>query len=603
MRYVVPRTRIIAGILLSVLAAGCGGGGNAARSVAATPRDGSATVRLTIPAASSTSATLRAPRYVSPSTKSLLISVQTVNGQATTFPSIPLNVVVPSAACPAPAQVGESEVCTFSVILPVGSVGMTVSTYDQPITGSTPSGNLLSSVSVTQQLSGNGDPILLTLNGVPASATLSLGTPIAAVGTAASIAVTATALDADGNLIVGPGNYAPPITVAVTDPTGRVTVTQGSIAAPGGSATLAYNGAAGLTKVTVSGSATGVTVHGTTLAFVPGLVRSDALPQITLAVHELAVSPDGSTIHIPYQDASNANAPTLLAVSAATRTVIAHPQLVTQAPGNTAIAYNVAYSNGGAFVPYSDGNTVNGVADVIISSSTVAAHIGTAFAAQFLVTAPNSSSGFLYGTPLGGGAGAIYDFVGSSAIATSASVTCAVWDQCLAASPDGALIYGADAAQPGLVTMHVADGSAGPTIATPDGPVTAQAFSANGSTLYLASAASGGTTDLDALAYPSGTAPVPFVTVPEQFSALATSADGATLFGSSSLSPSPIVLVDIASKTVVSFGPAIALGSFAGGFVSPVPIANVGAARRFLVLKQYQQPAGTLHTTLDEYTY
>lgn len=603
MRYLVPRTRIIAGILLSVLVAGCGGDGGAARSVAATPRDGSATVRLTIPATSSTSASLRAPRYVSPSTKSLLITVQSVNGQATTFPAIPLNVVVPSAACPAPAQGGESEVCTFSVILPVGSVAMTVSTYDQPITGSTPSGQVLSSVSVTQQLSGNGDPILLTLNGVPASATLSLGTPIVPVGTAAAITVTATALDADGNLIVGPGNYAPAITVAVSDP--RVSVSQATIAAPGASATLGYSGAAGLTKVTVSGSASGVTVHGTTLAFVPGLVRSDALSQITTPVHVLAISPDGSTLHIPYQDASNSNAPTLLVVSAATRAVVAHPQLVNQASGATTIAYNVAYANGDAFIPYSDGNTVNGVAQVILSTSTVSGNSSTTFAPQFLVTAPGSANGFIFGTPPGGGSGAMYDVAGilGSVVATSASVTCALWDQCLAASPDGALVYGADSARPGLVTMHVADGSAGPTIATPDGPVTAQAFSANASTLYLASATNGGATALDTLAYPSGTTPASFVTVPQQFTALATAADGATLFASSSLGPSPMVLVDIASKTVVSFGPSIGLGSFAGAFISPVPIANVGAARRFLVLKQYQQPAGTLHTTLDEYTY
>lgn len=604
MRYAVPTARIVAAVLTSALLAACGGG-STARSVTAAPRDGSATIRLTIPAPATPSASQRTPKYVSPSTKSLLIAVQTVNGQTTAFPSIALNVVVPSAACPAPAQGGESEVCTFQVILPVGSVAMTITTYDQPLSGGTPSGNVLSSVSLTQQLSGNGDPILLTLNGVPKSATLTLGTPIATIGTAANIAVNATALDADGNLIVGPGNYAPPIIVAVTDPTGRVSVSQSSITAPGTSATLAYNGASGLTKVTVSGSASGVTVQPVTLAFAPGLVRSDPLSQITLPVHWLTLSPDGSTLHIPYQNVANANAPTLLAVSAATRTVIANSQLATPAAGATPIAGNVAYTSGSAYVPYADGNTVNGIAQITVSSSTLTANRSTAFAAQFIATAPSSSNGFIYGTPLGGGSGAIYDLTGvmGGIAAMSASVTCALWDQCLAASPDGALIFGADSSQPGLVTMHVADGSAGPTIATPDGPVTAQTFSADGTKLYLASAAAGNTTALDALAYPGGTVPMPFVTLQSQFTALAASADGSTLFASASLSPSPIVLVDIASKTVVTFGPNIALGEFAGGFVSPVPIANVGSSRRFLVVKEYQQPAGTLHATLDEYQY
>jgi uncharacterized membrane protein len=556
---------------------------------------------LTIPPAASSSALRRSPQYVSPSTKSLLIAVQTVNGQATTFPAIALNVVVPSTACPAPAQGGQSEICTFSVILPVGSVAMTVTTYDQPLNGNNPTGNQLSSVTVTQQLSGNGDPILLTLNGVPVSATLALGTPIAAIGTPSNITVTATALDADGNLIVGPGSYAPPITVAVTDPSGRVTVSQASIAAPGANATLAYNGGSGLGKVTVTGSASGVTVHPVTLAFAPGLIRSDALAPLTTPVHYMTLSPDGSTLHIPYQDASNGNAPALLAVSAASRTVLAHPLL---AAGTTATAYNVAYASGDAFIPYSDGNSVNGIAMVIIPTSTLTGNSSTAFAPQFLVTAPPASNnGFVFETPPGGGTGAIVDLAGitGSTVATSAAMTCAVWNQCLAVSSDGALVYGADASAPALVTMHVADGSAGPTI--PTSTLTGTALTFGGNTLYLAGVTSGSQNVIDTLAYPGGTVPASFVTVPEALSALTVSGDGATLFGSQSTGPAPLVLVDIASKNVVNFGPSIGLGAFAGGFVSPVPIANVGASRRFLVIKEYQQPLGTLHASLDEYAY
>jgi hypothetical protein len=597
MRYSVPRARIIAGLLTSVLLAACGGG-NAARTVpaAGAPREGSATVRLTIPAATS-SALQRSPRYVSPSTKSLLIAVQSVNGAATTFPAIALNVVIPSAACPAPAQGGQSEICTYSVILPVGSVTMTVTTYDQPLSGNTPSGNPLSSVTVTQQLSGNGDPILLTLNGVPASATLALGTPIAAVGTPSAIAVTATALDADGNLIVGPGSYAPPITVAVTDPTGRVTVSQASIGAPGANATLAYNGASGLTKATVTGSAPGVTVHPVTLAFAPGLVRSDALSLLTTPVNYMTLSPDGSKLHIPYQDASNGNAPALLVVDATARSVIAHPLI---AAGTTATAFNVAYASGDAFIPYSDGNGTNGVAQVIIPTSTLSGNSSTSYAPQFLVISSSSVNGFVFGTPPGL-YGEIIDAAGvtGSPIATVYGLTCGQFNQCLAVSSDGALVYGIDALAPQLYSMHVSDGSSGPTIGT--APLSGTALTFAGSTMYLAGS-TGSQNVIDTLAYPSGT-PASFVTLPQGVSALTVSGDGATLFASQSTGPSPLVLIDIASKNVVSFGPSIGLGAFAGGFVSPVPIANVGASRRFLVVKQYQQPLGTVHTTLDEYAY
>ena len=140
--------------------------------------------------------------------------------------------------------------------------------------------------------------------------------------------------------------------------------------------------------------------------------------------------------------------------------------------------------------------------------------------------------------------------------------------------------------------MHVSDGSSGPTIGT--APLSGTALTFAGSTMYLAGS-TGSQNVIDTLAYPSGT-PASFVTLPQGVSALTVSGDGATLFASQSTGPSPLVLIDIASKNVVSFGPSIGLGAFAGGFVSPVPIANVGASRRFLVVKQYQQPLGTVHT-------
>ena len=599
MRYSVPTARIIAGLLTSVLLAACGGG-NAGHTVpaAGAPREGSATIRLTIPPAPATSALRRAPQYVSPSTKSLLISVQTVNGQATAFPAIALNVVVPSAACPAPAQGGQSETCTYSVILPVGSVAMTVTTYDQPLSGNTPAGNQLSSVTVTEQLSGNGDPILLTLNGVPVSATLALSTSPVAIGTPSNITVTATALDADGNLIVGPGNYATPITVAVTDPSGRVTVSQSSIAAPGANATLAFNGASGLAKVTVTGSASGVTVHPATLAFVPGLVRSDNLALLTVPVHYMALSPDGSKLHIPYQDPTSGTAPALLVVDATARTIVAHPVL---AAGSTATPFNVAYVNGDAFVPYSDGSGTYGTAQVIVATSTLSGNSSSIYVPQYLVIPPSSANGFELGTATTLSP-AIVDYAGvtGAPIAEVYGLNCGQFNQCLAASPDGALVYGIDAGTPQLESMHVSDGSSGPTIGT--APLAGTALTFAGSTMYLAGTTSGSQNVIDTLAYPSGS-PASFVTLPQAVSALAVSGDGATLFASQSSGPSPLVLIDIASKNVVTFGPSIALGAFAGGFVSPVPIANVGASRRFLVIKEYQQPVGTLHTSLDEYAY
>jgi hypothetical protein len=427
------------------------------------------------------------------------------------------------------------------------------------------------------------------------------------VGTAAGITVTASALDADNNLIIGPGLYQNPITVAVTDPLGRVNVGQSAINGPGASASLTYSGGTGLVKATITGSGSGITVTPTTLSFVPGLVRSDALAQITTPVHYLALSPDGTTAAIPYQDAANNNAPTLAVISVASRTVTAHPQLVTQAANATAMAENVAFAASGptAYVGYSDTLNVNGVATVNTTTGAVTFNTPTTFAPQYLATVPNATAFFAYATPPNTpGLGTIEEFnaVTGAQIASVGSIACSQYDQCLLTTHDGAYVYSPDAMQPGLVTMHTVNGTQGPGSQTPDGPVTAQIFSPNGQTQYLASAQSSGGTALDTLPYPISGLPVSFTTLPTQFSALAISTDATTLIGSSSIAASPLTLIDIASKTQVSFGPSLSLGQFAGGFISPVPLATTGS-RRFLVVRQYQQPAGTIKTTLDEYVY
>jgi hypothetical protein len=598
--------RLTAVVICASLLAACGGGGSSSSSVpgAGTTKTGSAVVRLTIPAASSTSSLSRSPKYVSPSTRSILITVQTVNGAATAFPAIALNVVVPSSTCPAPAQDGENETCTFNVVLPVGFVGMTVTTYDHTLSGTTPAGNPLSTAMFSQQLTGQGDPILLTLNGVPVHATLSVPTTPLAVGTAASVAVTATALDADGNLIIGPGSYATPIVVAVTDTLSRVTVSGSSISGPGASATLVYNGGAGLVHATVTGSASGVTVTPATLTFVPGLIRSDALAQITTPVHSMAISPDGTKVDIPYQNPSNNNAPALLSVSVSSRTAVYNTQLGTQAPATALIPSNPAFSSASGattYVGYSNGASTVGIASLTTSSGIESGYTA-GIPAQNVATATGTTNYFTYGSA-SGGSGAINDVTSAgSVVATSGAVTCVQYDQCLIASNDGALVLSPDATSSTIVTMHTSNGSAGPTISTPDGAVTAQTFSPNGTTLYLACAASGGGTDLDTTTYPALGTPTSFTTIPTQLSALTESLDATTLIGSSSLGPSPLTFIDIATKTQVSFGPTLTLGEFAGGFIAPVPLSTTGS-RRILVVRQYQQPAGTLHTTLDEYVY
>ncbi len=238
-----------------------------------------ATLSVHVPLAAAAASAHARPAYISPSSAQLLVAVN--GGAATTY-----GLTAQSPGCAVTAGTLD---CAFSVPAPSGNDAFALSIEDA-------AGNVLSKNVVSATLApGASTPVNVTLAGVPVAVRLVPGSAAHIEGTAstgyhapglAPEPLEAEPLDADGNVIVGPG--APTIT--------GVTVTSGgayaSVASAGTSDPQAYlltptNATAGGRTVTVTATAQGVALaDGTTSApvststaftFTPALVVASGL--------------------------------------------------------------------------------------------------------------------------------------------------------------------------------------------------------------------------------------------------------------------------------------------------------------------------------------
>jgi hypothetical protein len=195
-----------------VLAACGGSGGNHAAPLAPaavatkTPALSSVHISLTIPARSTLSR--RRTTYISPSTQSMLFTVAPG--------AVQTKINLTGSICTTSGTTGDKS-CTFGVTAPVGNDTVTVVAYDQPFNGSgvLPGGtNALSGASafaVTVTEGANNVSVPLITGGVPATAAVGLATGVSSASfsaTATSAALTVTAYDADGNIIIAPGAFS-----------------------------------------------------------------------------------------------------------------------------------------------------------------------------------------------------------------------------------------------------------------------------------------------------------------------------------------------------------------------------------------------------------
>jgi hypothetical protein len=244
------------GATLALAFAGCAGGGNQAlvpsqvqpevpAARAAMPR-----VRFTIVVRKSRRGK-KHPQYISPSTKSATIVV----GAAS---PVTVNLTPTSNGCTKTLPL----TCTITLLVPAGNDTFAVTLYDA-LNGA---GKQLSTGEATANVvKGAVTHVGVTLNGIVASLLLQLASSSPFKGSPSSIPLSVSALDADGNTIITPGDYENAISIADSDslhtqlqlgsatPKSSVTVS-----APGQSVTVVYDGSTSLSSATFTASVNGV---------------------------------------------------------------------------------------------------------------------------------------------------------------------------------------------------------------------------------------------------------------------------------------------------------------------------------------------------------
>jgi len=240
---------VVSAALVSLLSACSGGGAPSAPSNFQNTTAQMAQVTFTINWNAGTQSAARTPKYLPATTRSVGVSV---NGGTTQFLNAPASSIVVDA--------------------PVGTDTFTITAFDDQ----NGQGNVLSRASVTKVIvAGAANTVAAVLNGVVASVTVSLSNPSPNAGVPATVNVNVSAKDADGNTIVGPGDYSVPIRLTVNDPSasGTLALSTGTLPNAATTATLTYNGATlnsglpGGPIATVVASATGVT--NASAAFTP----------------------------------------------------------------------------------------------------------------------------------------------------------------------------------------------------------------------------------------------------------------------------------------------------------------------------------------------
>ena len=201
----------------------------------------------------------RGPQYVGAGTRSVTITLVSVNGSAPPAGLIATahdNVTLSGCPCVLPGP-----------NVPAGTDVFTVATYDGTYSGGVQSGRLISSATTGSEtiMLGHPNALVITLDGAPASFSIS-GIPSAASGTAFSTPATLTvvAKDVDGNPILG--SFTTPVTLADSDASGATAIeTSGSDSPPTGKilssgdvVKLSYTGLA-IAPVTITASSAGAT--------------------------------------------------------------------------------------------------------------------------------------------------------------------------------------------------------------------------------------------------------------------------------------------------------------------------------------------------------
>ncbi len=260
--------RRIAACFLLVALAGCSSAGLAtnptsttASSASTRARDGKLILRVRIPRPKTRKADAR-PRYISAATKGMTFAFS----GATSF-TLAVDLTRADPACK-----GTPLVCTVQLDVPAGSYTVVVDAYDQaPQSGTIPAAANLLSTAKNVALSvarGKANPFFVTLDGVPAGFVVG-SFPAAQAGTPfLSRSFVVTAMDADGDTIVG--MYETATILSNSDTSGATAIgsfgpdspPSGELLSSADTPTISYTGFA-IAPVTIG--ATAAAAHGSGL--------------------------------------------------------------------------------------------------------------------------------------------------------------------------------------------------------------------------------------------------------------------------------------------------------------------------------------------------
>ena len=190
---------------------GCAGGG-ASPSL---PTQGqrlpakSATLPLQITVPIKTELAIKRPQFVSPNTASIAVFVYAPGAQPPSTPTATANISAASPGCALNAS-ASAITCTIDVTAPIGTAEVDV----QDLSGQNGTGTVLASVTQSIAIESGMAPLAMTLDGTPSIIRLSLETPVLALGTAGTSVLDVDAYDASGALIVAPGAFTAPLSIA-----------------------------------------------------------------------------------------------------------------------------------------------------------------------------------------------------------------------------------------------------------------------------------------------------------------------------------------------------------------------------------------------------
>jgi hypothetical protein len=269
--------RIASVVFLFALLVGCtpgtklGGGPLPIASATPTPTSAppastSASVTFTFTMPTIASMKSRRPLLASANTQSLAIFIYAQGSQPSSSPTTVVNVGANASGCTVNSVAGQIT-CSVTVAAPLGSQELEIVAMSGPNGTGTALGSVTQALTVAAGLA----PLSVTLNGTPALIKLSLETPVLALGTAGTSILDVDAYDASGALIVAPGSFTSPLTIA-SDST-AVSLSSTAASAPGTKITVTYGGSSSAPyAVHFTGSGAGIAsnqVVGATLTIAP----------------------------------------------------------------------------------------------------------------------------------------------------------------------------------------------------------------------------------------------------------------------------------------------------------------------------------------------